>query len=669
MQELFLYDIILAKERELMKQKKVIFASILTMLVVCPLISADFPTNSQQKSLISSSLIDSVSSYSNNPYYNKNYPLSIPRVLTVSGTDLTSKDCQNTVSSLIYSYCSSHNVCQNVSESDINYIIMTQLANYKTADYTKCQGYILSEFKNYKNSASLKTNTNAFPISSSFPTNGVNTAIAGFPTSGGKESFNEDFPETYATSRSFAQKRSEIISDAAKYKNDTYSDMPSFKTTYREESQKSQIEYLKRICESTYSAYWPGTCADGEKPVFFEGNAEYAIKVYNQTKADGSMKLSFDTYMRYNNMESGDNYAFDWCRCVKNDGNPSSEQSKESNNGGNDGNENPGVNPSEKKTANVSFYYYVMLLRQGSLVGPDNKVTSKYKNKISYVENNTDGIFYIPEFTLSADQKDTLGVHGNLNDMGIGDGSLGHYCFNLNDRGNDNDILNIAIRNIGIVNNQNINTTDSSEGSDFFVHDGKLSDFRQLMSKHWGLVVGGLVIVAGVVVAIFVPPAGASMVVAGVSLSAVGAVAGVAVLGGVGIISFSQEHVSKMTEDELKKMYSSVPDNFYALLFADQGNEYAQGTPIRFDSRESARKFVKSLTNEINSIQSNKDFKASAGFGVKTGYDKNQRCRFDAYIITKYIIEPPSGEQAKLYYQINPQDIFRVYKYGSPSDN
>lgn len=97
-------------------------------------------------------LIQNVQNYSSNPFWTKDslYNQKFPQPVYVAGPELTSSDCQSTVSVLISSYCSSNNNCVGMMVSDVRPVIMLQLARMPGHNYaTSCAGFIDTEFDSY----------------------------------------------------------------------------------------------------------------------------------------------------------------------------------------------------------------------------------------------------------------------------------------------------------------------------------------------------------------------------------------------------------------------------------------------------------------------------------------------------------------------------------------
>jgi hypothetical protein len=97
-------------------------------------------------------LIQNVQDYSSNPFWTKNSPYNqkFPQPVYVTGPELNTADCQNTVAALVSAYCSANDNCMGMQVSDIRPFMMLQLSRMPGHNYaSSCSGYIDSEFDSY----------------------------------------------------------------------------------------------------------------------------------------------------------------------------------------------------------------------------------------------------------------------------------------------------------------------------------------------------------------------------------------------------------------------------------------------------------------------------------------------------------------------------------------
>ena len=97
-------------------------------------------------------LIQNVQDYSLNPFWTKGSPYNqkFPQAVYVTGPELNTEECQNTVASLVSTYCSANENCVGMSLSDVRPFIMLQLSRMPGHNYaSSCSGFIDSEFDAY----------------------------------------------------------------------------------------------------------------------------------------------------------------------------------------------------------------------------------------------------------------------------------------------------------------------------------------------------------------------------------------------------------------------------------------------------------------------------------------------------------------------------------------
>ena len=102
--------------------------------------------------------IQNVQNYSSNPFWNPNSPYNqrMPVPVYIQGTDIDTSECQTVVSTLVASYCLSHNNCVGVTLNDARPTLTIQLASIPNKNYvTPCSGYIDTEFQKYISSNSV----------------------------------------------------------------------------------------------------------------------------------------------------------------------------------------------------------------------------------------------------------------------------------------------------------------------------------------------------------------------------------------------------------------------------------------------------------------------------------------------------------------------------------
>ncbi len=111
--------------------------------------------------------IQNVQNYSSNPFWNPNGPYNqrMPQAVYATGADLTTADCQRTVSNLINAECALKNNCRGMRVSDIRPTIMTQLSRLPGHNYaTSCSGYIDTIFNDYVKNNSVANGTGVITL-------------------------------------------------------------------------------------------------------------------------------------------------------------------------------------------------------------------------------------------------------------------------------------------------------------------------------------------------------------------------------------------------------------------------------------------------------------------------------------------------------------------------
>lgn len=108
-------------------------------------------------------MIKNVSNYSTMPGWTLDSPYNLasaPRAVYVMGPDLGSGDCQGAVASVVESYCSANNDCQNMQFSDARPAMMVTLSRLPGHSFaTACTGYLDGAFKKYVDEHSSKFST------------------------------------------------------------------------------------------------------------------------------------------------------------------------------------------------------------------------------------------------------------------------------------------------------------------------------------------------------------------------------------------------------------------------------------------------------------------------------------------------------------------------------
>lgn len=108
-------------------------------------------------------MIKNVSNYSTMPGWTPDSPYNLasaPRAVYVMGPDLGSGDCQGAVASVVESYCSANNDCQNMQFSDARPAMMVTLSRLPGHSFaTACTGYLDGAFKKYVDEHSSKFST------------------------------------------------------------------------------------------------------------------------------------------------------------------------------------------------------------------------------------------------------------------------------------------------------------------------------------------------------------------------------------------------------------------------------------------------------------------------------------------------------------------------------
>ncbi len=113
--------------------------------------------------------IQTVQTYSSNPFYNQNSPYNqtMPQPIYATGPSIQTSDCQSVLATLVAQQCSMMNNCQNARLSDVRPAVMLQLSRMPGGNYaTACAGYMDSAFDNYKKNFSYNTPT----AGATFPT-------------------------------------------------------------------------------------------------------------------------------------------------------------------------------------------------------------------------------------------------------------------------------------------------------------------------------------------------------------------------------------------------------------------------------------------------------------------------------------------------------------------
>ena len=105
-------------------------------------------------------LIQNVQNYSNNPFWTPLSPYNqkFPQPVYVKGPQVGTAACQQTVNTLIVTYCSMNNNCRGLSLSDVRPAIMLELSHMTGHNYaSSCYGFIDSEFDEYMARYSVAT--------------------------------------------------------------------------------------------------------------------------------------------------------------------------------------------------------------------------------------------------------------------------------------------------------------------------------------------------------------------------------------------------------------------------------------------------------------------------------------------------------------------------------
>ncbi len=117
-------------------------------------------------------LIQNVQNYSSSPYWTPDSPynLRFPTAVYATGPNVETPDCQQIVSTLIYTECATLNNCATTDLTDIRSTIMLQLSRIPGGNYaTSCGGYIDTAFAEYLRRYSVAApaiGNTAFPTTS-----------------------------------------------------------------------------------------------------------------------------------------------------------------------------------------------------------------------------------------------------------------------------------------------------------------------------------------------------------------------------------------------------------------------------------------------------------------------------------------------------------------------
>lgn len=229
-------------------------------------------------------MIKNVSSYSSMPGWTPNSPynLSTPHAVYVMGPDLGSGDCQGVVESVIESYCSANNYCQNIQFSDARPAMLVTLSRLPGHSFaTACAGYLDEAFKEYVNTHSSKISFSqpvAFPGVKYVPTSEQKKktnwmteyaersaeleSLQAQNGAGSEQLYSTDMPATFAD-LDFAT-RQEIL--AAGY--EPYKDAKAYQTIKVE----SYSDYMDRLKTSVQN--------------FCSGDAKAQLKILNADLAE-----------------------------------------------------------------------------------------------------------------------------------------------------------------------------------------------------------------------------------------------------------------------------------------------------------------------------------------------------------------------------------------------
>ncbi len=204
-------------------------------------------------------MIKNVANYSTMPGWNPNSPynLGTPHAVYVMGPDLGSGDCQGAVKSVIESYCSVNNNCQDIQFSDARPAMLVTLSRLPGHSFaTACAGYLDEEFRKYVDAHSSKLSTTqpvAFPgvkyASTSEPKKKTNwmteyaersaelERLQAQNGAGSEQLYSTDMPATFAD-LDFATRQQILAAGYEPYKD---------KSAYQEIKVESYSDYMDRL--------------------------------------------------------------------------------------------------------------------------------------------------------------------------------------------------------------------------------------------------------------------------------------------------------------------------------------------------------------------------------------------------------------------------------------
>ena len=122
-------------------------------LSFCAMFGTAFGAHAAVKPFSQYGQIQNVQNYSTSPYWSPDGPYNqriMPQPVYATGADVSTTDCQSTVSILVANACAANDNCIGKRLSDIRPTVMVQLSRLPGHNYaTACNGFIDSAFDEY----------------------------------------------------------------------------------------------------------------------------------------------------------------------------------------------------------------------------------------------------------------------------------------------------------------------------------------------------------------------------------------------------------------------------------------------------------------------------------------------------------------------------------------
>lgn len=232
--------------------------------------------------------IQTVQTYSSNPFYNQNSPYNqtMPQPIYATGPSIQTSDCQSVLATLVAQQCSMMNNCQSARLSDVRPAVMLQLSRMPGGNYaTACAGYIDSAFDNYKKNFSynIPTAGATFPAATT-PNPNVNNTTSQIKI------FPDAQKPQWATD--MAQRKQELKElQAAAGANDAGLEYAEFQKTY------ADLSFTERMANEA-AGFEPYKDKKAYDTLKIETEQEYLDKQAAALQAKERMNSSLEEYCK-----------------------------------------------------------------------------------------------------------------------------------------------------------------------------------------------------------------------------------------------------------------------------------------------------------------------------------------------------------------------------------